>query len=185
MDVRASDAERERALERLRSAAVEGRLTLEELADRSEAAGRAVMRRELERLVADLPAPLPDVAAAAGPVKAIGDIRRSGAWLVPAESRYRSWLGGVQLDLRQARIGATDVRIHVRTLFGGIDLLVPDGVEVEVRARTRMGRLRQEHSEPAGLGAPRIVLTGGSVFGEIRIRHGRVWEKLVRRLIGR
>src|SRR5690242_15558703 len=127
MDVRASDAERERALERLRAAAVEGRLTLEELADRSEAAGRAVMRRELERLVADLPAPLPEVpGAAAGPVKAVGDIRRSGAWLVPAESRYRSWLGGVRLDLRQARIGATDVRIHVRTLFGGIDLLVPD-----------------------------------------------------------
>jgi len=141
MDVRASDAERERALERLRAAAVEGRLTLEELADRSEAAGRAVMVRELERLVADLPAPLPDLpAAAAGPVKAVGDIHRSGAWLVPAESRYRSWLGGVRLDLRQARIGAVDVRIHVRTLFGTIDLLVPDGVDVEVRARTRLGR---------------------------------------------
>jgi hypothetical protein len=185
MDVRASDPERERALERLRAAAVEGRLTLEELADRSEAAGRAVMRRELERLVADLPAPLPDGPGAARPVKTVGGIRRSGAWLVPAESRYRSWLGGVRLDLRQARIGATDVRIHVRTVLGGIELLVPDGVEVEVRARTRLGRIHQEHAEPAGIGAPRIVLTGGSVFGEIRIRHGRAWERIVRRLIGR
>lgn len=151
MDVRASDAERDRALERLRAAAVEGRLTPEELADRSEAATRAVMRGELERLIADLPAPLPAVREAAEPVKAMGDIRRSGAWLVPAESRYRSWLGGVQLDLRQARIG----------------------------------RIRQEQSEPAGLGAPRIVLTGGSVFGEIRVRHQRLWEKMARRLIGR
>jgi hypothetical protein len=185
MDVRASDAERERALDRLRAAAVEGRLTLEELADRSDVAGRAVMRRELERLVADLPAPLPDVPAKAKPVATLGTIRRSGAWLVPAESRYRSWFGHVQLDLRQARIGATDVRIHVRTLFGVIDLLVPEGVEVDVQARTRMGRIRQEHSGPAGLGAPRIVLTGGSVFGEIRVRHQRLWEKMARRLIGR
>jgi hypothetical protein len=185
MDVRASDAERERALERLRAAAVEGRLTLEELADRSEAATRAVMLGELERLIADLPAPLPAVPEAAKPVKAVGDIRRSGAWLVPAESRYRSWLGNVQLDLRDARIGATDVRIHVRTLFGVIDLLVPEGVEVDVQARTRMGRIRQEQSAPAGLGAPRIVLTGGSVFGEIRVRHRRLWEKMARRLIGR
>jgi hypothetical protein len=185
MDVRASDGERERALERLRAAAVEGRLTLEELADRSEAATRAVMRGELERLIAALPAPLPDVPAKARPVATLGTIRRSGSWLVPAESRYRSWFGHVQLDLRQAQIGASEMRIHVRTLFGVIDLLVPEGVEVDVRARTRMGRVRQEHSEPPGLGAPRIVLTGGSVFGEIRVRHRRLWEKMARRLIGR
>jgi len=29
-------------------------------------------------------------------------------------------------------------------------------------------------------GAPRIVLTGGTVFGEIKVRHRRLWEKLVR-----
>jgi hypothetical protein len=185
MDVRASDAERERALERLRAAAVEGRLTLEELADRSEAAGHAVMRGELEPLIADLPAPLPDVPEKPRPVATLGSIRRSGAWLVPAESRYRSWFGHIQLDLRQARIGAADVHIHARTVFGVIDLLVPAGVEVDVRASSRIGRIRQEHSDPAGLGAPRVVLTGGSVFGEIRVRHQRLWEKMARRLIGR
>jgi hypothetical protein len=185
MDVRASDAERERILEQLRAAAVDGRLTLEELADRGDAAQRSVMRRELERLVADLPAPLPAVPAKAKPVATLGSIRRSGAWLVPANSRYRSWFGHIQLDLRQARIGATDMRIHARTLFGVIDLLVPEGVEVEVQARSRLGRIRQEDSAPAAFGAPRIVLTGGSVFGEIRVRHRRLWENLVRRLIGR
>jgi hypothetical protein len=185
VDVRASDAERERVLEQLRAAAVEGRLTLEELADRGDAAQRAIMRRELARLVADLPASLPDVPAKAKPVATLGTIRRSGAWLVPADSRYRSWFGDIQLDLRQARIGATDMRIHARTLFGMIDLLVPEGVEVEIRARSRLGKIRQEHSAPAAFGAPHIVLTGGSVFGEIRVRHRRLWENLVRRLIGR
>jgi hypothetical protein len=185
MDVRASDAERERILEQLRAAAVEGRLTLEELADRGDAAQRAVMRGELARLVADLPAALPDVPAKAKPVATLGTIRRSGAWLVPADSRYRSWFGHIQLDLRQARIGATDMRIHARTLFGVIDLLVPEGVEVEVRARSRLGKVRQEQSAPAAFGAPRIVLTGGTVFGEIRVRHRRLWQNLVRRLIGR
>jgi predicted membrane protein len=104
--------------------------------------------------------------------------------VVPAESRYRSWVGRVQLDLRQAQIAAPDVRIHVRTVFGPIDLLVPEGVEVEVRARSRLGAITQDTS-PASFGAPRIVLTGGSVFGEIRVRHRRLWENLVRRLIGR
>jgi hypothetical protein len=38
MDVRASDAERDATFEQLREAAAEGRLTLEELTDRIEAA---------------------------------------------------------------------------------------------------------------------------------------------------
>lgn len=53
--MRASDAERERAMTRLRDAAAEGRLTFEELADRVDAAGGAVTRHELERLTEDLP----------------------------------------------------------------------------------------------------------------------------------
>ena len=99
------------------------------------------MRRELERLIVDLPAPLPAAPAQSKPVRAIGDVRRSGAWLVPAESHYRSVAGNVQLDLREARIGAADVRIDVRTLFGVIDLLVPEGIEVDAQARPRMGRI--------------------------------------------
>jgi Domain of unknown function (DUF1707)/Cell wall-active antibiotics response 4TMS YvqF len=184
MDVRASDEERDQAIERLRAAAAEGRLTLEELADRSEAAHRALTRGELARLFSDLPAAPPAAPADAGRVRAFGDIRRSGAWLVPAESRYRSWLGRVQLDLREAHLHSGEVRIHARTVFGPIDLLVPEGVEVELRARTRVGRVTQEQSASPGIGAPRIVLTGGSVFGDVRVRHRRLWEKLARRLIG-
>lgn len=57
-EVRASDAEREQAVERLRKASVEGRLTLEEVVERSEAAYAAKTHRELERLTLDLPAPM-------------------------------------------------------------------------------------------------------------------------------
>src|SRR4051794_41918996 len=56
MDVRASDAERDATINRLREAAAEGRLTLEELTDRIEAASGAVMRSDLAPLTADLPA---------------------------------------------------------------------------------------------------------------------------------
>ena len=45
--VRASDAEREAVVERLRVATVEGRLTLSELTERTEAAYTATTRGEL------------------------------------------------------------------------------------------------------------------------------------------
>jgi hypothetical protein len=53
----ASDADRERVAERLRTAAAEGRLTSEELEERLEHAFSARTETELEPLVADVPKP--------------------------------------------------------------------------------------------------------------------------------
>lgn len=55
VSLRASDADREAVAERLRHAAVEGRLEPEELEDRLHAALRARTYGDLERLLADLP----------------------------------------------------------------------------------------------------------------------------------
>ena len=54
--VRASDAEREAVVERLREATAEGRLTFGELSERTEAAYTATTRGELVPITADLPA---------------------------------------------------------------------------------------------------------------------------------
>jgi hypothetical protein len=56
-ELRASDADRERVAERLRTAAGDGRLTPAELEERLEGAFSARTEAELEPLVADLPAP--------------------------------------------------------------------------------------------------------------------------------
>ena len=55
IDLRASDAERDRTLTELRTHASEGRLTVEELAERTDAALAARTRAELTALTADLP----------------------------------------------------------------------------------------------------------------------------------
>ena len=152
-DVRASDAEREATVERLRDAAAEGRLTFEELADRIEAAGAAVMRSDLAPLTADLPAAVAIRDDAPERVHALGDVKRSGSWAVPGENHFRSWLGHIKLDLRQARISGTEIHIHAWSLFGNIDLLVPEGVAVDVRANARLGQVKQENSASGARGA--------------------------------
>jgi len=57
--LRASDAEREAAVAHLREHAAAGRLTMDELDERSAAAYAARTLGELASLVADLPAPAP------------------------------------------------------------------------------------------------------------------------------
>jgi Domain of unknown function (DUF1707)/Cell wall-active antibiotics response 4TMS YvqF len=181
MNVRASDADRDATVDLLREAAGEGRLTLEELTDRIEAALAAVTRSELMLLTSDL-ATGSAVVVTAQPadVRGWGHVERSGPWSVPAESSFRTRLGHIKLDLREAQISATETYIHARALFGDINLLVPEGIAVEVQARTRLGRTTLKGKSGAP-GAPRIVLTGGTVFGSINVRHPRLWEKVRRR----
>ena len=180
MDVRASDSERDATVEQLREAAAEGRLTLEELTDRIEVASNAVMRSELVPLTTDLPVAVGRSHPQPTDVSKVGDIKRKGAWVVPAECRFRSYFGAVIVDLREATITAQELRIDARTPFGNIVLLVPEGVDVEVRAHALIGKLKQEQS-PAVHGAPRIILTGGTWFGDVKILHQRMWERFLNR----
>lgn len=176
---------------RLRDAAAEGRLTFEELADRIEAADGAVTREDLERLTEDLPAApaaAPSTEAARLPTRTstvFGDVRRAGSWIVPAEGKWESLFGDVVLDLREARVRGPEIRIDAGTIFGNVELLVPEGVEVEVRSRTFFGDIKQEAAEAAAPGAPRILLTGGTVFGDVRVRSQRLRQRLAEQLAER
>jgi hypothetical protein len=62
--MRASDRERESALAVLRMAAAEGRLSVEELDERTAAAYGAATRGELDALLDDIPRPAPESAPA-------------------------------------------------------------------------------------------------------------------------
>jgi hypothetical protein len=186
--VRASDAEREAAIGRLRDAAAEGRLTFEELAERVELAASAVTRTDLEVLTDDLPAEPPATPAhtlARAPTRestVFADVRRTGAWTVPGRGKWESLFGDVALDVREARVTGPEMQIDAGTIFGDVELLVPEGVEVEIRSRVLFGDIKQEAGETAPPGAPRIVLTGGTVFGDVRVRARRPRESLAERL---
>jgi hypothetical protein len=150
------------------------------LTDRIEAASTAVMRSDLVPLTADLPVAVERSRSRPADVRTVGDIKRKGAWVVPAECRFRSYFGAVIVDLREATISGQELRIDARTPFGNIVLLVPEGVDVEVRANALIGKLKQEQP-PAVHGAPRIILTGGTWFGDVKTLHQRMWEKFLNR----
>ncbi|MDO8188447.1 DUF1707 domain-containing protein [Conexibacter sp. JD483] len=199
-EIRASDAEREQTIERLRLAAGEGRLTLEELADRVESVAGSRTRAELEQATIDLPpadaalvgTTAPGAAAPAsvpaGPLtgnsSVFGDLKRSGPWQLPARSGWSTVFGDVVLDLREARVPAGEIAIDARSVFGDIELLVPEGVLVDLRGRAFFGDVKQQAGLDAAAGAPRIVLTGSTVFGDVRVRARRLRERLAARLRG-
>jgi Domain of unknown function (DUF1707) len=105
--LRASDADRDAVAERLRQAAVEGRLDADELEQRLHRALRAKTYGELDRLLGDLPArpvkwerPRGGVAPVAGlalivALKAIVALAILGAVLVAAAATFAWWILGL------------------------------------------------------------------------------------------
>ena len=180
---RASDAEREATVVRLREAAAEGRLSVEELATRIDAAYGATTQAELEPLTADLPATAQSSLhvesggrATAFVLGILGGGDRRGRWRVAERVTVVNVLGGADLDLREATLAAPEVHITVVSILGGSDIVVPEGVHVELSGFALFGGddLRLEGPEPPP-GAPVVHVRTVSIFGgtDVKTRRGR------------
>ena len=175
-EIRASDADRERVAVELRGHMAEGRLTLDELSERLDAAYRARTVGELEELTRDLPtgaaAPPPSTRTATRwSVAVMGGVDRKRRWRIAERSNAIAVMGGVHLDLRQAEITGPEVVITAVALMGGIEIVVPEGVEVEVSGFAFMGGREEHIAETRPLpGAPRIHVRAYAVMGGVNVR---------------
>ncbi|GGZ75520.1 DUF1707 domain-containing protein [Streptomyces subrutilus] len=196
-ELRASDADRDRVVERLRDAVAEGRLDMEEFEERLEAAYTSRTYGELEPLTRDLPAvpgvpggvvapysgAAPSPAAASSWASRIGGtagsgvavavmsgFERKGRWTVPARFDAVAFWGGGELDLREADFAQREVVINCIAIMGGIQITVPPGVEVDVRGIGIMGAFDQSNPGPAEPGAPRVVVNGLAFWGGVEVK---------------
>ncbi|MEU2711374.1 DUF1707 domain-containing protein [Streptomyces sp. NPDC007205] len=167
-----SDADRDMAVQRLREAYAEGRVSHEEMDERLHRILTARTHHDLVPALASLPeehAGTPSTIAAAR-----GRIRRRGAWRVPRVLRVESAFGGVHLDLSHAVIEhpVVDIELHLGT--GGAKITVPRDAIVEIeelRTVWKQPRHRtRRHPRPGG---PRIRISGTMEYGRLKIRHAR------------
>jgi DUF1707 SHOCT-like domain/Cell wall-active antibiotics response LiaF, C-terminal len=177
-EVRASDAEREAVVERLRVATVEGRLTLGELTERTEAAYTATTRGELVSITADLPAvsgsPAPTLPTGQADrewvVAVMGDSKRQGRWRVERPLAALAVMGDVVIDLRGAEVPRGDVDITATAVMGDVKIYVPDGVDVQLSGIAVMGDKKLEVREaPAGQTAPKVVVRATVIMGDVKV----------------
>lgn len=196
--VRASDAEREATARALQESYSEGRLTLAEFDERTAAAYGARFRHELIELTHDLPvarrgldstleihaerAPVRRVTGGDGPATSIalmGGVERRGNWTLPAEHTALALMGGVEIDLRRAALQSHETVIRAFAIMGGIEILVPDDVHVEIDGIGVMGGFAEAAGRwkpdarpvrQAPPGAPVVRITGLALMGGVEIR---------------
>lgn len=175
-DLRASDADRERVVAVLAEAVADGRLTLDEHAERVHRAYAARTLGDLAGLTEDLVAPsaqplrLDDSRSVAA---FFGTQRRDGRWIVPDRLSVTAVGGQVVLDLREALLQGMHTVLHATLLGGQLHVLVPEGVQVVVTSTRGPARPAPEPGPAAGPGSPLIDIRAFTVAGRVRVHTPR------------
>ncbi len=187
--LRASDAEREQLVDALRDHAAEGRLTTEELEERTGAAYAATTRGELVALRRDLPEAAPPSQQGAPPTvvgeriaAVLSSSEQGGHWLVPEQLHVKAVLGDCKLDLREAEIPA-EVTIDVKARLGDVTIYVPANARVELTGRAILGDKKVRGEPGAAGGGPVIRVRADVILGDLKIDVATKWER-VRGVLG-
>ncbi|MDN5762457.1 MAG: DUF1707 domain-containing protein [Microlunatus sp.] len=184
---RAADADRDQVAEVLNSAYAEGRITLEEHHERTQAALEARTFDDLTALTTDLvptqalplhpSAPDQRLVVPEGAVTdsdrmstVMSTIRREGRWRVRTHSVANNVMGDIKLDLTQATFDAPVVEVTGTQLMGNMVIRVPEGVTVrnevtDVLADTSISDIGEP--DPS---MPTLVLKGTNIMGDIKVR---------------
>lgn len=189
--LRVGTAQREHAIELLRNAAADERITFDELESRVPRALGAVTRGDLADILDDL-VPADALQEVVGGEASLGEgpgyhwdeplllaadgwrpIRVAGAWQVPPFLEIQGGTGGAVLDFSRAvtRASLIDL-VLINTRYGTTQLVVPPGWGVDVQGVHADGSSNISTTVPTRpeRGLPRIVVRGRS-NASLKVRH--------------
>jgi hypothetical protein len=187
LELRASDADRERVAQILHDAIGEGRLSIDEVDERLRSVYSAKTLGDLVPLTADLPvgaaSVLPIPAARPVPSNRIGGtpgsstaiavmsgFQRKGNWVVPKYFTAMAFLGGGELDLTEARFAEQECTIQIFAFMGGVEVIVPEDITVRVNGFGFMGGFDHKGSHEGAPGSPVLTVSGFAMMGGIEVR---------------
>ena len=173
--IRASDGDRDAVAARLNEAVGDGRLTLQEFSQRLDRAYAARTRGELAPLTADLPAR--DPVRGPGRLRRVmlgifWDSRRAGPQPLEDEITAIALLGDAVIDLRQAKATSKEITIRAYALLNDVDVIVPEGVAVELTGVAVVGDNRNMATPvPAGTSRFVVKIHGHALLGDVQVFH--------------
>ena len=188
-NLRASDADRDQVATLLSTAYAEGRLSREEHDERIDQLMAAKTFDDLLPITQDLvivgpPAPVATPQSSSRfaidttgqnaesdkMIAIFGGVTRKGRWRVRKNTHALALFGGMDLDLRDAIFEAPVVEISGFWCFGGLDIKVPEGIEVQDQTAGIFGGTDVRDVGDPAPGAPTLVIKGMSLFGGVSIK---------------
>jgi uncharacterized protein DUF1707/cell wall-active antibiotic response 4TMS protein YvqF len=175
-------------------------LELDEFERRVSLVHRASSVAEIEQVVADLKKPdhvvKPQPSTALVPVSQVPErqtrlaimsgVDKRGAWTAPRSMRVIAIMGGVNLDYREAKVAAGVIDLYIFALMGGVSIIVPPDLAVEVSGSAIMGGFDEIDRAPAqpDPDRPTLRIHGFAMMGGVSIETrlvGESWRDARRR----
>jgi len=189
--VRRAQETRERVIARLSDHFAHDALDVDEFERRITVAQTSENPGDIEALLSDLK----ELDGAAPPVQAVvprvvtelavapagqevetmyaifGGIDRRGSWTVPRRMKIVAMMGGAQLDLREARFPPGVIDLEVKAVLGGIQIVVPPGLAVQMHGSAIFGGFQDVNRAPANPDpeAPLLRVHGLAMMGGVNI----------------
>jgi hypothetical protein len=178
--LRVSDADRDQVTELLHTAYADGRIDLDEHAERTAAALEARTFDDLSVLTADLvpaasprPAQLsvvPDTGEPGRITAMLAESNRKGPLTVGRQLQVNVMLGSSVLDLTEATFTSREVEIICNQFLGSITIRVRPGTTVRFEAANVLGDSSVKRVGEQLDNEPTLVIRGTNILGEISVR---------------
>lgn len=112
-------------------------------------------------------------------VTIMGGIERNGRWMVPSRLNIHCAMGGVSLDFREADLAPGVTEVQILCMMGGVEVIVPPNVNVEVAGSAILGGFDQSHPGADALTVEPIAtlrITGVAFCGGVGVETRRIGE---------
>jgi hypothetical protein len=169
------EQDRTAAIGRLHELVRGGSLSLERFSASLEQVLGAVEHTDLEAVMLALPPSLVRLTPAshrlAQPLvlQAEGDLTLGSGWQLATDTTIRVAFGTARLDLTAASWDANVINLHLETRAGAMEVIVPDGVVVQMVGGS--GRVQLDSLSPPVPGGPVLRISTLGPAGVIRVRH--------------
>jgi hypothetical protein len=176
---------RERAIAQLSDAFANDLIRMEEFERRLTVVHRANSVTDIAQTVSDMNDPAPATALAPAPrspmvavehdaqsvVAVFAGVERRGPWTLPRRLEVFAIMGGVVLDFRESVFLPGTTEIRVVAMMGGVQIIVPPSLSVEVSGTAIMGGFGHVERIPPQLDPDRPVLRvhGLAIMGGVAI----------------
>jgi hypothetical protein len=183
-DFRASDADRAAVTKILEHAVGQGMLSLDEYTERLDVVLRALTRRELDAVIADLPhVRNAEVSVAPEVLRSwMSSVSRKGPWTVPPRLHLITRMCSTTLDFTSAVLQQPVVHIDIDDHLSATELILPDGASADLNGVHNFGastEVKVRTNPPSH--RLHVVVSGRVRFGSLTARHpfGTVFKRML------
>ena len=181
--------QRDLVVQKLTQAFTAGRIELEDFELRTEQAMRAQTQDALDDAMRGLTSKAVVPAAAEQPsgefsidhprrpperrsFVIMSGMKRTGPWTPAQRHTTIVWMGGAQLDFREARLQPGETHLNCYAMWGGVQIFVPPDMDVEVSGTAIMGGIARvsragESTDPR---RPRLHIHAVSLMAGIEVK---------------